>query len=160
MRALAVAIVTAGFLVVGPPPASAGEPLGDSFVQNGGPFVGYQVLNQTGAGQTMTKGIKPGRATSFVWVVYNGGDTGIVTTTGSGSSQCFRVRYYAVDGNDFTDQVEAGLNTHIEFVSVSFPMRVEIKAKACAAPGSTKTVNLDASRAGTFDRARARVRVK
>src|SRR5262245_19804456 len=161
MRALAAIVLGAGFLMAAAGPASAGGRERDSIVQSGGPFAGYQVINETGQGQTLTKSVKVGKAASFVWIVYNDTDIGgQVTFTGSGSNQCFRVRYFGVNGTDITDSVLAGRVTTMEFLSMSFPMQVEIKAKSCATSGSTRTVNLDASRGGTFDRARAKVKVK
>ena len=161
MRAFLVAVVVAGVVTMGASAAVAAQ--GDSTVQNSGLIVGYDVLNTTGQGQTITKSIKPGKTKTFVWTVVNWDTTGILNFFGSEGSNCFRVRYHNIEAENITTAIVNGAQFSTPGGFSYFPITVEIKAKDCAASGQSKTVNLDVSPpkgGGGFDRARAKVRVK
>ena len=100
-------------------------------------FKGNNVYTETGSEQKIAKQVTPGGTRSFAWKIQNEGAQGGVYFDGEASSECFRVRYFNESGDDITDFV---LNDHNDSFIGGYvsdpPLRIEIKAKACAAPGS------------------------
>ena len=160
-RFIVVATVV-GAVIISTAAASSAAPGIDGLISRGS-LIGAEVLNETGAGQTIVKNVPVGKKTSAVWVAQNRVGGGLAVLDGSGSSSCFRVRYHHVLGGDFTGALVAGVSVNYSGGgAVIFEVRV--KVRGCAQPGDVKTVNLDVSpafEAGlAFDRVRLKVRAK
>ena len=119
------------------------------------------MINEIGIGQTQQKHASPGETRIFFVKVKNLGASNESHIKGSGSSECFRVRYFTgfVGGTDVTNQTVAGQDGTIEPRSVA-QLRFEVKVRRCAEPGDTKTVRLNTKPVNlpsTHDRVRGRV---
>jgi hypothetical protein len=152
-------------VAVASPPAWAGNAQMDGFVskQADGGFVGRFVFNETGADQTVKKRASPSQTRKYYARFVNRMNTSEAFLTGSAGAECFGVKYF---DNETGDNVTEEIVTTISFGSVSAgfkpdPLRVEIKAKGCATPGTTHVVTLDAAPSAglDFDRVRAKLKV-
>src|SRR2546427_641182 len=97
-----------------PPPPATRQP--DNLIKNSSEttYLGDNVYNTDGTGQTKSQSIKAGRSATFNVMIQNDGSaTDSFTVQGNGSSTGFTVKYYAgSSGNtDITTAVTAGTYT-------------------------------------------------
>jgi hypothetical protein len=127
--------------------------------QYGGAYVGVGEYDESGADELVAKNIKPGKTKSFYLRSVNVGDEGDVQWDGTGSSPCFRIRYYG-GAWDFTSYVVNGTLAGAFGAGDTLDLRLDVKAKACAVPGNVATTLLDVSpTTGGLDHDRVRARV-
>ena len=94
-----------------PPPPATRQP--DNLIKNSSEsaYLGDNVYNADGAGQTKTQSVKAGRSATFDFMIQNDGSaTDSFTVRGSGGSTGFTVKYYVgvSGGTDITTAVTGG----------------------------------------------------
>jgi hypothetical protein len=129
--------------VVGFTGAGTYQPDGEIATAKTGPYVGNDIYNTTGRGQTKMATIVPGTSVSFYVHLQNEGsavDSFILKGPGGGGG--FVVHYFH-DKADITTSVVAGAyptGSVASGATVSF--RITVKARLTVTAGSTKTVRL------------------
>jgi hypothetical protein len=126
-----------------------------------GPFIGVGEYDDDGTNELVSKNVKIGKTKSFTLRSVNVGDDGHVVWDGTGGSPCFKVRYYGGFW-DLTDLVVNGTLAGAFGAGDTLDLRLDVKAKGCAAVGQSATTLLDVSPTTgglPHDRVRARVTV-
>lgn len=133
----------------------------DGWISKGGAYLGDNVYNTTGAGQTVSASFAT-RRTFFIRAQNDGDATDSISVAGCGSSEKFRVRYYR--GNTDEDITASVVDGSFRFADVApaevRKLRMEIAVKPAASSGDTRdcTVTLTSqARSGIADVVKAKV---
>lgn len=133
----------------------------DVLIRKGsGAFVGNNLYNTTGVGQTKSASVAAGGTATFTVKFQNDSDTpDTFRLRGTASNSRFRVTYRMEDGTDVTDLLTAGVTTGTFAPGDSLRLTVTVKAKAGAPRGATISVKvkMTASATTTTDAVLARV---
>jgi hypothetical protein len=107
-----------------------------------GPFVGNNVYSTTGAGETRSARIVPGRTTTFRWKIQNDGALADrFRFKGRGDSRYFTVHFF-YKGSDVTKAVVAGTYARSLAPGASLTITVRIKVATNASVGTVKSERL------------------
>jgi photosystem II stability/assembly factor-like uncharacterized protein len=144
-------VVTATFVGPGVPDAQ--------IAKGKNAFAGDDVYNATGASQTKTASVKPGKSATFRLKIQNDGDPDSFTVKGCKGKGAFGVVYKSGKSN-VTSQVVAGTFGvgPIDF-GVSKILTLIMTAKGAAAAGSSKSCLVTAGFPGSHDTVKAKLKV-
>jgi hypothetical protein len=162
-RVLVPAFVAAAIAVGATTTTPAGPPSAEADLRIkkvGKPYRGNDVVNLTGAGQTVRKIATSGQTAKFKFKVENDGfGAGQIFVRGNGSDPEFKVRYRTFLGANLTPQMLAGTaNFNLDAGDEGRPVTILVTPKTSAPLGATKTVRVTATHATTDDdRVRAKV---
>lgn len=158
-RAVALGVIAVLLATLGAAPATAQAddeyPLPEQpdmhVSKNGRTYVGDNLYNKTGAGQTLSRNAARGTTVRFYVRMQNDGDQATdVRFQGCAGNRSFAVRYFGVTPVlvDYTSQVVAGATGLLPHGS-TLPWMVEVKVKRAAAAGATLNCKFKVSATGT-----------
>ena len=127
-------------------PPKEGRP--DIHVSDGATWIGNNIYNQTGEGQSMARDVQPGRGVSYrVRIQNDRNETDKVLIKGPASDDPWTVEYVRYNGKDVTDKVTGDGWYYDLPPGRVLRLKVQVHAEVSATPGTTLTMKVRAGRA-------------